>query len=343
MNDYQDELNRENTAKMKEIIASLPSYVYDYFTARRSNTTTRTRLSYAYDIRKFFIWLSKTVSELDEDNIKSISLEELNKITARDIEEYIDFLQTDEKNMNHGAGIYRKLSALSSFFRYLYSYDLIDHNPCDKVMKPKQEKDKRIKKMSPDEVVRYLNAIEFGCDSFSPRQQAYLKNTRERDLAIATLLLSSGIRVSECVGLDISHLDFENCRITIYRKGGKVQNIPVSDEAISALKRYLKIREKENTDTDALFLSIQKKRMCVQAVEKMINKYAEAIGTAYRITPHKLRKTYGTGLYQETGDIYLVATALGHENVNTTTQHYAEQSEERLLEARNIMTLRNNE
>lgn len=340
MQTYQDEKNRENTLKTKKIIGTLPYYVSDYFTARRSNTTTQTRLSYAYDIRKFFVWLFNALPEAEKCDIKNISLETIEKLNARDIEEYIDYLQTSEKDANHSAGIYRKLSALSSFFDYLYRLDFISNNPCDKVIKPKQIKDGRIKKLLPDEVTRLLNAIEFGCDAFSLKQQAYLKNTRERDLAIAVLLLGTGIRVSECVGLDIKDIDFNNCRASVFRKGGKIQNIPLSDEVIEVLKRYLAVREKEKTEDNALFLSMQKKRMRTQTVEAMVNKYCEAIGTVYRITPHKLRKTYGTELYQETGDIYLVASALGHENINTTKKHYAEQSEDRLREARNAVKLR---
>lgn len=337
---YQDEKNQKEMVKMKEIVSSLPYYVSDYFTARRTNTTTRTRVSYAYDIRKFFIWLQSSVKELKDTPLKDISLEIIGSLTARDIEEYIDFLQTDENNLNHISGIQRKLSALSSFFEYLYKSDLISNNPCDKVIKPKGAKDKRIVKMSPDEVVKYLDCIEYGHSSFTERQQKYLQRTKERDLAIATLLLGTGIRVSECVGLDLEDLDFNNCRIKVVRKGGKIQNVPIGDEVVSALQRYLLIRNKYETDSSALFLSIQKTRITVQAVEDMINKYAKAIGTAYHITPHKLRKTYGTELYQATGDIYLVASALGHNNVNTTKEHYAAQDEERLLNARNVVKLR---
>ena len=166
------------------------------------------------------------------------------------------------------------------------------------------------------------------------------KKTRERDLAIATLLLGTGIRVSECVGLNVSDVDFNNCRIKVFRKGEKIQNVPIGDEVAEALNRYLLIRNNIKTTDDALFLSMQKTRMTIQAVENMVNKYAQAIGTAYRITPHKLRKTYGTSLYQETGDIYLVASALGHSSVDTTKKHYAAQDEERLLQARNAVKLR---
>lgn len=340
MSNFTDEQNKINLQKMKKVISCLPYYVSDYFSARRSNTTSRTCLSYSYDIRNFFIWLQQSVSELRDTDLKNISLEALGNITARDIEEYIFYLQTDAENINHTSGIERKLSTLSAFFDYLYRQDLIANNPCDKVMKPKGVKDKRIIKMSDTEVKAFLNAIEYGHPSFSAHQQAYLAKSRVRDLAIATLFLGTGIRVSECVGLDVKDVDFNNHRIKVTRKGGKIQNVPISDEVAEALNAYIMERKKLEVDTDALFLSVKKTRISVDAIENLINKYAEAVGTAYRITPHKLRKTYGTSLYEETGDIYLVASALGHENINTTKQHYAKQDEKRLMEARNTVKLR---
>lgn len=337
---YQDELNRDNTIKIKEILSSLPCYVNEYFTARKSDTTSKTRLSYAYDIRSFFVWLRANIPELAALDTQNIPLETIGFLTARDIEEYIDYLQTDSEVINHSAGIDRKISALSSFFNYLYKNDDIAANPCDKVIKPKIREDKRIIKMTAEEVERFLDAIEHGCSSFSAHQAAYLEKTKERDLAIATLLLGTGIRVSECVGIDISDVDFNNCRIKIIRKGGKIQNIPLGDEVIEALSHYMNLRKHIPADTEALFLSQQNKRLTVKAVQNLITKYADAVGTAYHITPHKLRKTYGTELYSETGDIYLVASALGHENINTTKEHYAQQDEERLQNARNAVQLR---
>lgn len=337
---YTDEQNKTNLQKQKKILSVLPYYVSDYFSARRSNTTSRTSLSYAYDVRNFFVWLKSSVSELSETELKDIPIEVVERLTARDIEEYIYFLQTESKNINHAAGIERKLSTLSSFFDYLYRLDIISNNPCDKVLKPKGVKDKRIIKMSTSEVKAFLNAIEFGSPSFSAHQQAYLNKTRVRDLAIATLFLGTGIRVSECVGLDVKDVDFKNHRIKVTRKGGKIQNVPISDEVAVALNNYMLERKKIVVETDALFLSGKRTRISIGAIENLINKYAEAVGTAYRITPHKLRKTYGTSLYEETGDIYLVASALGHENINTTKEHYAKQDERRLMEARNTVKLR---
>lgn len=343
MRTYHDEIDRINMQKIKEIISELPPYVGDYFISRKTNTTTKTRLSYAYDLRMFFEWFRNSANLLDK-SLNEITVDYMSKINARDIEEYTDFLQYDKENQNHKAGIARKLSALSSFFAYLYRNDYIKGNPCDKVLKPKLDKDNRIIRLTPDEVAKFLNAIEFGCSSFTPRQQKYLETTRIRDLAIATLLLGTGIRVSECVGLNRRDLDFNRCLISVYRKGGKYQYIAMGDEVIEALQRYLEIREKivpaNEESEDAVFLSIQRTRLCIQAIEDMIKKYANAIGVNNVITPHKLRKTYGTELYQNTGDIYLVARALGHTSVNTTKNHYITTDEESLLNTRNSVKLR---
>lgn len=343
-NTYDDELNRKNLIRIKELTAEMPYYVNDYFIARKSNTTSKTRLSYAYDLKKFFVWLQSSVPELSDTPLKNISIETLAKVSARDIEEFLDYLQTFVETINSPVTVARKLSCLSAFFDYLVRHDLLVSNPCDKVMKPKIKKDNRIIKLSPDEVVRFLNAIEFGCEKMSQRQKNYLENTRQRDLAIATLLLGTGIRVSECVGLNRKDLDFESCKINLLRKGHKRQFIAMGDEVIDALQSYLLLRNmitpRDAKDEDALFLSTQRTRMSVQAIENMITKYANFVGTREHITPHKLRKTYGTELYNETGDIYLVARALGHESVNTTKDHYIQENEDSLLQARNKVKLR---
>lgn len=343
-NTYDDEINRKNILRIKELTAEMPYYVNDYFVARKSNTTSKTRLSYAYDLKKFFSWLQLSTPELSDTSLNNISIDTLSKVTARDIEEFLDYLQTLVNTVNNPVTIARKLSCLSAFFDYLVRHDLLASNPCDKVMKPKLKKDNRIIKLSPDEVVRFLDAIEFGCEKMSQRQKSYLANTRERDLAIATLLLGTGIRVSECVGLNRKDLDFDNCKINILRKGHKRQFIAMGDEVIDALQNYLLVRNlitpRDIKDEDALFLSTQRTRISVQAIENMITKYADFVGTREHITPHKLRKTYGTELYNETGDIYLVARALGHESVNTTKDHYIQENEDSLLQARNKVKLR---
>lgn len=158
-----------------------------------------------------------------------------------------------------------------------------------------------------------------------------------------TLLLGTGIRVSECVGLDIKDVDFDNDGIKVRRKGGYEAIVYFGEEVREALLDYMDEREHMIPATgheEALFLSMQNRRMAVRSVENLVKKYASRVTTLKKITPHKLRSTYGTTLYQETGDIYLVASVLGHKDVNTTRKHYANMDEERRRQAANVVKLK---
>lgn len=167
--------------------------------------------------------------------------------------------------------------------------------------------------------------------------------TVKRDVAILTLMLGTGIRVSECVGLDLSDVDFKEDGIRIHRKGGYEAVVYFGEEVEQALKDYLEERREiipQEGHENALFLSLQNRRITVRAVENLVKKYASRVTSLKKITPHKLRSTYGTSLYRETGDIYLVADVLGHKDVNTTRKHYAAIEEDRRRSAANIVKLR---
>ena len=203
---------------------------------------------------------------------------------------------------------------------------------------------KEIIRLDVDEVALMLDSVESG-EKLTKKQQDFHKKTEVRDLAMISLLLGTGIRVSECVGLNLSDVDFKNAGIHIHRKGGKEVIVYFSDEVAEALQAYYEERQKLIPVTgheDALFLSLQKKRMNVRSVENLVKKYARTVTTLKNITPHKLRSTYGTNLYKETGDIYLVADVLGHSDVNTTKKHYAALEDDRRRSARNIVKLREN-
>ncbi|MGN0741132.1 MAG: tyrosine-type recombinase/integrase, partial [Candidatus Fimadaptatus sp.] len=169
-------------------------------------------------------------------------------------------------------------------------------------------------------------------EALSDRQKRFHDITRVRDMAMIMLFLGTGIRVSECVGLDLDDLDFSINGMLITRKGGNEMVLYFSDEVAQALKDYLSLRsgiEPLPGHEQAVFLSLQRRRMSVRAVEQMVKKYARvAVPLKRRISPHKLRSTFGTNLYRETGDIYLVADVLGHSDVNTTRRHYAAQSDD---------------
>ncbi len=196
--------------------------------------------------------------------------------------------------------------------------------------------------MDVDEVAILLDQVEDGTN-LTKKQLEFHKKTKIRDLAMMTLLLGTGIRVSECVGLDINDVDFKNDGILIRRKGGYEAVVYFGDEVRAALLDYLEERHHiipEEGHEEALFLSLQNKRISVRSVEKLVKKYAEAMTTLKKITPHKLRSTYGTNLYRETGDIYLVADVLGHKDVNTTKKHYAALEDERRRQAAKVVKLR---
>ena len=225
----------------------------------------------------------------------------------------------------------------SHFFRN----ERIEKNPAALVRMPKLH-EKEIIRLEIDEVAKLLDEVEEG-DKLTEKQKLYHERTKVRDLAMMSLLLGTGIRVSECVGLNINDIDLDTCGARVYRKGGKESVIYFSDEVRGVLENYLDEREMIDAvpgNEDALFLSMQRKRINVRSVENLVKKYAKLVTPLKKITPHKLRSTYGTSLYRETGDIYLVASVLGHNDVNTTRKHYAAQEEERRRSARNVVKLR---
>ena len=175
------------------------------------------------------------------------------------------------------------------------------------------------------------------------KEMSYHQKNGTRDLALLTLLLGTGIRVSECVGLDLNDVDFDNQRLKVRRKGGYEDLVYFGEEVAEALQNYLEERKAVIPlpgHEEALFLSMQNRRLTVRSVENLVKKYTSRVTTVKKITPHKLRSTYGTTLYQETGDIYLVADVLGHKDVNTTRKHYAAMKDENKRKAAKAVRLR---
>ena len=278
-------------------------------------------------------------------DIIEFPLSVLDQITKADIEEYLDYLELyykdDKEYRNDERGKSRKLASLRSMYHYFYTSELIEKDVAALVPMPKLH-EKEIIRLDPDEVATLLDLVENG-EELTETEKRYHRVTKTRDLALLTLLLGTGIRVSECVGLDINDVDFKNNGIKIRRKGGYETVVYFGDEVADALHDYLEKRHHMipiEGHENALFLSLQNRRITVRAVENLVKKYASTVTTLKKITPHKLRSTYGTALYQETGDIYLVADVLGHKDVNTTRKHYAAQSDMRKRKAANAVRLR---
>lgn len=342
---YHDEQNNLNTLKMREVVATLPSFCKQFFRGIQDYTSSRTRLAYAYDLRVFFEFMHEKNPDCSRMDITEYPLSVLDRITREDIEEYMDYLSLYRKDgkeiTNDERGKKRKLSALKSFYNYFFTAELIQTNPAALVPLPKLH-EKEIVRLDADEVAMLLDQVEDG-DKLTKRELFYHQKTRIRDVALLTLLLGTGIRVSECVGLNLNDVDFKNNGIKIRRKGGNETAVYFGEEVQDALLDYLEQRHHiipMEGHEDALFLSLQNRRITVRAVENLVKKYASRVTALKHITPHKLRSTYGTALYQETGDIYLVADVLGHKDVNTTRKHYAAQEDARKRRAATAVRLR---
>lgn len=346
---YHEQEDIESTKRIRGILKELPPFCTDFFRGIEPRTSARTRLAYAYDLKTFFDFLKQANPELKSKKLRDLPLSLLDEIKLMDLEEYMEYLKcysTEKREdlMNTERGIMRKVSTVKSFYNYFYRTERIQNNPASLLQLPKIH-EKEIIRLDVDEVARFLDEVEDG-ECLTEKQKAYHAKTKLRDLAMMTLLLGTGLRVSECVGLNINDVDFRNGGLRIHRKGGKEVIVYFGAEVEYALQDYLSEREHivpEEGSEEALFLSMQRKRINVRSVEKMVKKYAQLVTPLKKITPHKLRSTYGTNLYRETGDIYLVADVLGHSDVNTTKKHYAALEDERRRSARNKVQLREKE
>jgi len=342
---YHEEQDLKNVKLLRERLTEMPPFMSEFFRGIQETTSSNTRLGYANDLRIFFEYLLKNEPSFKAIDIENFTLDVLDKTSPEHIENYMEFLTYHERNQieyhNKAQGKSRKLSAVRAMFAYFYKKRKLTKNPAEVVEFPKIH-EKNITRLEIDEVARLLDEVEFG-EKLTERQQKFHQYTKKRDLAIVTLLLGTGIRVSECVAINMSHVDFNVAGIKITRKGGNEVVIYFGDEVYDALLDYFKEREKiipVSGYEDALFLSMQHKRITTRAVQNLVKKYSQLITSLKNISPHKLRSTYGTNLYQETGDIYLVADVLGHKDVNTTKKHYAELEDSRRRQAAKYVKLR---
>ncbi len=324
---YYQERNLKNLDKVDELLGELPYFCEDFLRGVETRTTPLTRLNYCYDLRIFFDFLAKRKYG-GKKTVRELTLEDMDAVTDTDIEIYLSYLSNyrfGEKRLScDERAKARKLSTVRSMFRYFFNKGLIEVNNTAKVPTPKLH-EKEIIRLEGTEVSRLLDVAEFG-SGLSGHANGYHDKTKIRDCAILTLFLGTGIRISELVGLNNESIDFSNNSFIVTRKGGNQSILYFSDEVGDAIAAYLAQKEQDPRvapDEHALFLSLQYRRITVRAVENLVKKYAKIVSPLKKITPHKLRSTYGTALYRETGDIYIVADVLGHKDVNTTRKHYA--------------------
>ncbi len=323
----------------QKIEQSLPNFLRSYYAYLKNNVLPMTRLAYLQDVKFFFNYLINETDLTTADNIKHIKLDEMNKIVAQDINLFIDYCRKYIVDNGETVTIYensnktlaRKKSSISVLFKQLYRDGLIENNITDgfdpiRVPKPGE---REIKALQDDEVMIMLDAVTNGTD-LTPHERSYWEKTKLRDKAILILFVTYGLRLSELQQLNISSFNFTRGEFKIYRKRDKESIMPLNRSVQLVVEDYLKnerinvIQENEAAE-DALFLSLQGKRMTARAIRELVKKYTSiALNTSRKAgySPHKLRATAATSLIGRGNSIFDVQALLDHEQV-TTTQLYA--------------------
>ena len=343
---YYKEKNKHQKLRVLAIKEKLPQFTHAYIERCLLDYQVNTVLGYTQDLHTFFLFLQEKNPMCSKLEVKDIPHSIIEALTSADIDEYMAYLKISDGDHPHENGtraLARKRASLKSFFRYEVDNDLLDTDPTLKASKGQRIKEKDIVRLDSDEVSRLINAVS-NTELKQKKSQDMSKHTQLRDTAIITLLLNTGIRVSECVGLDLDDVNFDDNTITIVRKGGKEARLYFGEDVRNTLRDYIKHERPSliggyevSADKDALFLSLKRKRLAVRSVEYLVNKFTREVVPGKNISPHKLRSTYGTALYNATNDIRLVADVLGHKDINTTIAHYAAIDEEHRKRAAGFM------
>ena len=337
---YREETDAKRIQQIRAITRELPQACSDFIRSIAVTTSTLTRLAYAIDLRTFFHFLQAERVAFSEKKLTLMTDQDLEKLTRNDLTAYTEYLTyyyrennsvPNKAYVNHELSIKRKLCTVRSFYDYLFRNQRISSNVTELVPLPKIH-EKPIIRLSREEMETILDLAQSG-EKMTKSQQKYQRITAKRDFALLSLFLGTGIRVSECVGMNMNDIDFENNAFVVTRKGGNQVVLYFPPEVAEALAEYMDERQDMEAlpgHEEALFLSLQRKRITQRAVQNLVKKYA-AVAAPFKpkISPHKLRSTYATNLYNETGDIYLVADVLGHSSVDTTRKHYADMTDAR--------------
>lgn len=323
----------------EELERQLPSFLRGFFAYLRSNVLPLTRLAYLHDVRFFLQYLISETDLTQAGKVRDIKLAELAQVQSVDVNMFIDYCrrykveteQTVYMYENSNKTLARKKSSVSVLFKYLYRDGLVEKNITDgfdpiRVPRPGE---KEVKALQDDEVMVMLDAVTAGT-GLTEREYLYWEKTKLRDKAILILFLTYGLRLSELAQLNISSFNFSRGEFKIYRKRGKESIMPLNKSATAVVTDYIEqerlpAEKLAPEHADALFLSLQGKRMTERQIREMVKKYTSiALHTSRRsgYSPHKLRATAATSLIGRGNSIYDVAALLDHEQV-TTTQLYA--------------------
>jgi site-specific recombinase XerD len=336
------EKENEIFLKCEEIEKEMPDFLSGFFIYLRGNVLPSTRLAYLHDIKFFFEYMTGPGRLSSAEDIGGITLDELRNVRASDVNRFLDYCRRykvtsgkyDYIYENNNKTLARKRSSLSVMFRQLYRDELLPKNITDgfdPIKVPKRE-ESEVKALQDDEVMVMLDAVSNGT-GLTEHERSYWNKTKKRDKAILILFLTYGLRLSELQQLNVSTFNFSRGEFKIYRKRGKESLMPINRSVEMVVKDYINnermsedMLDEENKD--ALFLSLQGKRMTTRQIRQLVKKYTSIALNTTRdsgYSPHKLRATAATSLIGRGDSIYDVAALLDHEQV-TTTQIYAKRS-----------------
>lgn len=332
--------------ELKNIIKQLPHFCITFFDGKNDKYSAKTKVAYAIDIRVFLYFCSTTLPDIFPEEIKNIELSHLDQLTTDDLIAYMKWLDSYELDgaqyKNSPSGKKRKIATLRSLYKYFNGRGMLKNNPTIYIENPVIHK-KEVSVITENEAERFKNVIANGIGKHG-LEKHYHEKTKYRDYAIYILFLGTGIRVSELVNINDQDVDYEEQSILVTRKGGKMEKVYFGTEVMDALIEYVEnernsllgISEEEFLEKDGifqdgpLFVSLKKRRISVRRVEVIIKEYGRiAAAQNKKISPHALRRTYGSKLYDETGDLLLVQNALGHASP-ISTEYYTKFSNERL-------------
>lgn len=326
--------------KCIQVENNLPKFMKDYCIYLKGSVSVTTRLAYLEDIQFFCLYLIETKEITIANEIKDITLNEFNQIKARDVNLFLGdyctrYYKYTDKNThiyeNNNRALARKKSSLSTLFKFLFRNDQLEANITDgfnPIKLPKPQPD-AIKRLEIDEVAKMLDAVDTGL-GLTDKEKVYWKKTKLRDKAILALFVTYGLRLNELRELNISSFNFSRGEFKIYRKRGKEVLMPINNTCELVVRDYI-LNERPKSEMlsedmqDALFLSLQNKRMDPKSIRQLVKKYTSISMDTSRdkgYSPHKLRATAATSLIQNGFSIYDVQNLLDHDNV-TTTQLYA--------------------
>lgn len=340
------EQERAIRLKLKDKQQGLPDFITEFIYVSETSKSLSTCFEYAKDLNLFLEFL------VDERKVKAaqttdVTPADIERISERDIVDFLNHLThyiksyqtTTGKEIkqiytNQSEGKNRKLATLRVFFDFLFTRRLITRDVTKRV-EMKMNKRVRIKnRLTDDEVQRFFKTIKDDMNVETEHANAYHKKTKYRDYVIAVLFAYCGLRVSELATLNIDDVFIEEQALVILRKGGNEQAIPIPDAIFEVVLDYLDQRKKMShalkDHEEALFLSLQGKRINPRTIRNMLEKYRQRSKLSIKITPHVFRRTFGTNHYNTFKDMYLTALILGHSSAETTRKYYADPNEERV-------------